>query len=165
MIVSNEELREISIKIERDGRAFYQRLSEHISDPVEKEFLEVMAKEEIQHEIQFKKMLDDKGERAYGWEGSDALGDMIQNRFQTDIFPPLDEILGQVEELQGIEKALDFAMEAEKIAAEFYGLLREACNNIEVKTLLVLLEKAEHEHLERVQQLREKYLKQASGSS
>jgi len=165
MLISNAELLQVSVKIERDGRAFYQKLSEHIDDPTEKAFLEEMAREEVQHEIQFKKMLDDKGERPYGWEGNDALGDLIQGRFQTDIFPPLDEIMGQAEELQGIEKALDFAVEAEKIAGEFYGLLREACNNIEVKTLLVLLEKAEYEHLERVQQLRAKYLKQASGSN
>ena len=55
-------------------------------------------------------------------------------------------------------------MEAEKVAGEFYGLLIEMCNNIEVKTMLVLLEKAEHEHLQRVLTLRKEFLNKSTES-
>ena len=162
MVISNKELLRISTKIEQDGRLFYAELAKLVDDPTVKDFLQVMAKEEIQHEIQFKKMLDDKGEQVYGWEENEGLRDMIDTQFQTDIFPPLDDIQDKTSQFRTIEKALDFAIEAEKVASEFYGLLRGMCNNIEVKTLLVLLEKAEYEHLERVLSLREEYLKKIS---
>jgi len=159
MIISNKELLRISTKIEQEGKHFYAELSTHMTDPTVKEFLQVMAKEEAQHEIQFKEMLDAKGEQVYGWEDDKGLRDIIDNRFQTDVFPPIGEIMEQASKLESIEKALEFALEAEKVSAEFYGLLGDICNNIEVKTLLVLLEKAEHEHLGRVQSLREEFLK------
>jgi rubrerythrin len=69
-----------------------------------------------------------------------------------------------VTKVKGIEKALDFAVEAETVAGEFYGLLIDMCNNIEVKTLLVLLQKAEHDHLERIQLLRKEFLKKSPES-
>jgi len=159
MEISNQELLEISLKIERDGRIFYEELSKFIEDSTIKEFILVMAREEVQHEKQFKKMLEDKGGSAYGWENQSELRQLIDNRFQTDIFPNLDEIFQQLPKFQGIQKALEFAIETEKVSSEFYGLLRETCRDYEVKTLLILLEKAEHEHLQRVQALKEHYLK------
>jgi len=164
MVISNKELLEISTKIERDGKLFYVELSKHVEDPTVKEFLQVMAKEEALHEVQFKQMLDEKGEQIYGWENQQGLRDLIDNEFQTDIFPPVDEVMEQSSKLKGLERALDFAVEAEKVAGEFYGLLIEMCNNIEVKTMLVLLEKAEHEHLQRVLTLRKEFLNKSTES-
>jgi rubrerythrin len=158
MVISNKELLGISTRIERDGRLFYMELSKHVDDPIVKEFLLVMAKEEALHEIQFKEMLEEKGDQIYGWEDNQGLRDMVDKEFKTDIFPAIEEIMEQATKIKGIEKALDFAVEAETVAGEFYGLLVDMCNNIEVKTLLVLLEKAEHEHLERVQFLRKEFL-------
>lgn len=159
MVISNKELLGISIQIERDGRLFYTELSKHVEDPTVKEFLQVMANEEALHELQFKQMLEEKGEQIYGWENHQGLRDLMNKEFKTDIFPSIDEIMEQVPKFTGIEKALDFAVEAETVAGEFYGLLIQMCNNIEVKTLLVLLEKAEHEHLLKIRSLREELLK------
>ncbi|HAK38224.1 MAG: ferritin family protein [Nitrospinaceae bacterium] len=158
MVISNKELLGISTRIERDGRLFYAELSKYAEDPTLKEFLQIMAKEEALHEIQFKEILEQKGDDVYGWEDHPGLRDLIDKEFLTDIFPSVDGIMEQASKLKGLEKALDFAVEAEKVAAEFYGLLAEMCNNIEVKTMLVLLEKAEHEHLQKVLSLRKEFL-------
>jgi len=139
-------------------QAFYAELSKYMEDPTVKEFLQVMAKEEALHEIQFKEILEQKGDDIYGWEDHPELRGLIDKDFLTDIFPSVDGIMEQASKLKGLEKALDFAVEAEKVAAEFYGLLAEMCNNIEVKTMLVLLEKAEHEHLQKVLSLRKEFL-------
>ncbi len=164
MVISNEELLEISTQIERDGRLFYLELSKHVDDPTVNEFLQVMAREEALHEVQFKEMLEKKGDQVYGWEDHQGLRDMMEKEFKTDIFPPIEEIMEHVTKVKGIEKALDFAVEAETVAGEFYGLLVDMCNNIEVKTLLVLLQKAEHDHLERIQLLRKEFLKKSPES-
>jgi len=59
--------------------------------------------------------------------------------------------------MEGIEKALEFALEAEKVSAEFYGLLGEACEDIDIKTQLIKLELAESEHLKKVEFLAKRF--------
>ena len=157
MIVSNQKLLEASIQIERAGKAFYAELSKYVKDPTAREFLKVMAQEEALHEEQFKELLAEKGDKEYGWEEEQKIRDLIDNQFKTDIFPPVDEIMSHVSEMEGIEKALEFAFEAEKVSAEFYGLLGEACEDIDIKTQLIKLEKAESEHLQKVEFLAERY--------
>lgn len=148
----------LSTKIEGEGKIFYNALANHIDDLEVKEFLLLMAREEASHEVQFRKLLDEKGDSQYGWENDSNLRDLINTHFQTDIFPRLDEIFKQLPKFQGIIKAMDFAVEAEKISCEFYGLLQESCTDIETKTFMILLEKIEQEHLERVESLRDRYL-------
>ncbi len=161
MNIHNKDLLELSTKIEGEGKDFYSALAEHIDDPEVKEFLLLMAREEANHEIQFRKLLDEKGDDPYGWENDPNLRNLINTHFQTDIFPQVDEIFEQLPKFQGIAKAMDFAVEAEKISCEFYGLLQESCTNIKTKTFMVLLEKVEQEHLERVESLRDRYLAQS----
>ncbi len=162
MNIENKELLVLSTKIEGEGKDFYNALAEHMDDPEVKEFLLLMAREEASHEIQFRKLLDEKGASQYGWENDPNLRNLINTHFQTDIFPRVDEIFKELPKFQGINKALDFAIEAEKISCEFYGLLQESCRDIETKTFMVLLEKIEQEHLERVELLRERYLANSS---
>lgn len=156
MNITNNELLEISLKIERGGKAFYDSLSGHVNDPEVKDFLATMSKEEALHEKQFIKMLETKGEEKYGWEENPSLRSFITENLETDIFPNLDEVFKHLSSFEGIQKAFDFAIETERVSHEFYGMLGELCSNYEVKTLLVLLEKAEIEHLQRITALREK---------
>ena len=104
MIVSNQELLEASTQIERAGKAFYAELSKYVKDPTAREFLKVMAQEEALHEEQFKELLADSGDKEFGWEGEQKLRDLIDDQFTTDIFPPVDEIMSHVSEMEGIEK-------------------------------------------------------------
>lgn len=158
MNIDNKELLLLSTKIEGEGKDFYTALATHIDDPEVKEFLLLMAREEASHEVQFRKLLEEKGGSQYGWENDPNLRSLIKTHFQTDIFPRVDEIFEQLPKFQGINKALNFAVDAEKISCEFYGLLQESCTDIETKTFMVLLEKVEQEHLERVELIRDRYL-------
>jgi rubrerythrin len=161
MDITNEELLEISTKIEREGKVFYSELAKHVEDPEVKDFLHTMAREEALHEKQFKTLLDAKDLSKFGWEKNDSLKKLVSGFYETDIFPSVDEIFEQLPNFEGIRKALDFALEAEKVSSEFYGLMQESCENIEGKTLLVLLEKAEQEHLEQVEIIRQRYLQKS----
>ena len=49
-------------------------------------------------------------------------------------------------------------MDAERIVGEFFRLLHNTCDDIEIKTLLTVLEKAECEHLERVKVFKTRFL-------
>ena len=158
MDLNNEELLEISLKLERDGKRFYTELAKTVQDPVLNDFFKLMAREEAQHEKQFKNLLDSKKGKKLGWENNSSLRDFIDREFQTDIFPSPEETLKELPSLGGIRKALDIAIESERIAGEFFQLLHASCNDIEIKTLLTILEKLEAEHLEKVLSLKKRFL-------
>lgn len=152
-LITDQQILEVSLKIEREGQAFYKELAEHIEDPTIKSFLSQMSKEEAQHEIHFKAILKRKGGKLYGWENQKELHDFL-DQFQTDIFPKLDEILDDSSKMASLQKAVDFAREAEKVSVEFYSLLGEYCEDLETKTALLLLEQAERDHLNYIEALR-----------
>ena len=158
MDINNEELLEISLKLERDGKRFYTELAKTVQDPLLNNFFKLMAREEAQHEKQFKNLLDSKKEKKLGWENNSSLRNFINREYQTDIFPSPKEILKELPSLGGIHKALDIAIESERITAEFFQLLHASCNDIEIKTLLTMLEKLEAEHLEKVLSLKKRFL-------
>jgi rubrerythrin len=160
MVVTNSELLELAVKIEREGQRFYAQLAKHVDDPKVQEFLNLMVKEEAAHETYFKKMLETDDD--YGWESDEGLKKLIAENFQTDIFPSLDETLNELPRFEGIEKAFDFAIEAEQVATEFYRILGNACNDIELKTNMLMLEKAEMEHCSVVETLKKRVLEKLS---
>ena len=115
-----------------------------------------MAEEEAAHEIHFKKILENEVD--FGWDKDEELKQLIEKNFQTDIFPPLEETLNQLPRFEGIEKAFNFAIEAENVSVEFYRLLGNACNDFDSKTNILLLEKAEREHCKVVETLKKRVL-------
>jgi len=159
-LITANEIFELSLKMEREGQAFYDALSQYTQDPIIKNFLQKMHKEEIQHEKLFRLMLEKKGEKLYGWEDKKELHDFIGEHFKTDIFPPLEDILQEDSKFKTLQKAVDFAVEAEMVAAEFYSLLGEFCEDLEAKTSILLLEQAENEHVKQVLAIKDKLLKQ-----
>lgn len=159
-LITDNEILELSLKMEREGQAFYQGLSQHLKDPTLKAFVQQMHKEEIQHEKLFKTMLSKKGEQLYGWEDKKDLQEFISENFTTDIFPPLEDIIQDGSKFENLQKAVDFAVEAEMVTAEFYSLLGDYCENLEAKTALLLLERAERDHIKEILSIKDKLLKQ-----
>lgn len=86
--ISDQVILEIALKIEREGHLFYKQLSKIIPAADVRQFMDHMAAEEIGHEQQFKKMLEIKSEKPYGWEDKPDVQEMVLKIFQTDIFPP-----------------------------------------------------------------------------
>ncbi len=156
-LITDSDILNIALKIEREGHIFYQKLSEMVPIPEIKDFLTQMAAEETRHERQFKKLIDDKSGKSYGWEDKADLRETIENLFQTDIFPNIEEFKSPDKQFPTVEEAIDFSIEAEMISMEFYKLLGDYCENLEAKTVLVMLEKAEMEHLNYMKTLSVKY--------
>ncbi len=159
-LITDKEILELSLKMEREGQAFYEKLGRHTQDSTIKKFAQQMHKEEVQHEKLFKTMLERKGEKPYGWEDKQELQDFISENFKTDIFPHLEDIIPEDAKFETLQKAVDFAIEAEMVSAEFYSLLGDFCENLEAKTALLILEKAEREHIKEVLAIKDKLLKQ-----
>ena len=151
MKVSNKELLEISVNIERGGQAFYEELPNHIADPFVKNYLLLMAKDEAHHEKQFEIILGEKGDQKYGWENSAALRELIDKHLKPGLFPLLEGILKNLSKFEGVQKALTIAQKCEELAVKFYGTLKENCEDFETKALLITLEAEEKSHCDYIQ--------------
>ncbi len=162
MKVSNKELLDISIKIEREAQAFYKELANHISDLFIKNYLLLMAKDEAHHEKQFEIILGEKGDQKYGWENSAALRELIDKHLKPGLFPPLGGLLENLPRFEGVHKALTISLRCEEIAVEFYGTLRKNCEDFETKTLLSTLEAEEKSHCDFIQAAIDHWEKQSS---
>ncbi len=151
MEVSNKELLDISVNIERETQAFYKELASHISDRIINNYLLLMAKDEARHEKQFESILGEKGSLEYGWENSAALRELIDKHLKPGLFPPLVGVLKNLSKFEGIQKALTISKKCEELTVKFYGTLRKYCNDFETKTLLSTLEAEEKSHCDFIQ--------------
>ncbi len=80
--------------------------------------------------------------------------------FLVQMPPPLVAV--QVEHLVLLvvsPEHVDHHLEAEMVSAEFYSLLGDFCDNLEAKTALLLLEKAERDHIKEVIAIKNKLQK------
>ncbi len=162
MKVSNKELLEISVNIEREAQAFYKELANHIADPFVKSYLLLMAKDEAHHEKQFESILGEKGDQKYGWETSTVLRELIDKHLKPGLFPPLGGMLKNLSEFEGVQKALTIAQKNEELAVKFYGALRENCEDFETKAILMTLESEEKSHCDFIRAAINHWEKQSS---
>ena len=146
MKVSNKELLDISVNIEREAQAFYEELASHISEPFITNYFLLMAKDEAHHEQEFEHILGEKGGQTYGWENSVALRELIDKHFKPGLYPPLEEMLNNLSKFEDIQKALAISQKCEELCVKFYRTLRENCEDFETKALLITLEAEEKSH-------------------
>lgn len=153
MPVSNKELLDISVNMEQEAQAFYQDLASHISEPIVKNYLLLMAKDEAHHENQFKNILEGKEHYKFGWEDCTALREMIDTRLKPGHLPKFEDLYEDLPGFESIQKALNFALIFEELAVEFYGAMREYCEDLETEVVLVVMESEEKSHRDYIQAL------------
>ena len=158
MEIKNEELFNICVKFEEEGRVFYKELANHVSEPVIKDYLLNISKDEAKHKEHFKKIsYGGKLSRKYGWEDKPDLHKLVDKNFKQGLFPKLNWNVGKFEGGEVIKIALGFAKKYEELSIEFYATLIKNCDDLETKVLLVDLECEEKAHLCYIQQLIENF--------
>ncbi len=157
MEIKNKELLNICVKFEEEGQVFYKELANHVSEPVIKDYLLIISKEEAKHKEHFKKILEEKGSRKYGWEDKPDLHKLVDKNFKQGLFPKLNWNVEKFERGEVIKIALGFAKKYEELSIEFYATLIKNCDDLETKVLLVDLECEEKAHLCYIQQLIENF--------
>ena len=153
MKVSNKELLDISVNLERGAQEFYRDIAGHISEPLVKNYLLLLAKDEAHHENQFEKIMRGKGERKFGWEGSAVLREMIDIRLKPGHLPKFEDLYEDLPGFEEIQKALNFGLICEELSIEFYGTLRKFCEDSEIKATLIAMESEEKSHRDYMQAL------------
>jgi rubrerythrin len=153
MEIKNKELLDLCEKFEEEGRVFYEELANHVSEPVIKDFLLIISKEETKHKEYFKKILKDKGSRKYGWEDEPDLHKLVDKKFKQGLLPELNWDLEKFEGGEVIKIALGFAKKYEELSIEFYTTLIKNCDDLRARALLIDLECEEKVHLYYIQHL------------
>ncbi|MFQ5444343.1 MAG: ferritin family protein [Nitrospinales bacterium] len=159
--MTKQEILEIALKIEREEKQFFIELAKHVVKGKIKNFLLELAKESDGHEEEIKKLLGGNREKTYNRTNQKRNREFIETHFQTDILPSLEDIFIMAPEFQNIEKVLDFAAEKERVTAEFFWTLCQYCENFETKIALVQLEKIEYQHLDKIESIRDDYIKKS----
>lgn len=157
MEIKNEELLDICLKSEEGGRVFYRELANHVSEPVIKDSLLILSKEEAKHKEYFNKILEEKGSRKYGWEDKPELYKLLDKNFKQGFFSELNWSSEKLEGDEVIKIALGFAKKYEEQSIEFYATLTKNCDDLETKDLLLDLECDERVHLYYIQHLIENF--------
>jgi rubrerythrin len=139
---------EFAVKTEELGTKFYQQLARKFSDqPEMKELFELLAKDEVIHERQFRKLLEktppDEGVST-GPE-FDYLRAMSLSRF----FMGKDGLKKRCKKIKDQKDALGIAFELEKATLQYYSAMREVLGANETLDAVIEAEKA---HLAKVMQ-------------
>ena len=157
MEIINEELFDICEKFEEEGRVFYKELANHVSEPLIKDFLLIISKEEAKHKEHFKKILEEKGSRKYGWEDKPDVNILADKIFKLSLFSELNWNSEKLEGDKVVKTALGFAKNYEEQSIEFYATLIKNCDDLETKDLLIDLKCEEKVHLYYIQHLIENF--------
>ena len=153
MEIKNKELLDICIKFEEEGRIFYEELANCVSEPVIKDFLLIIYKEEAKHKEYFKKILEERGSRKFGWEDNPELYKFVDRKFKQDLFSKLNWSLEKFEGGEIFRVALGFAKKYEELSIELYATLINNCDDLEIKARLSDMECEEKTHLYYIQHL------------
>ncbi|MGP0628852.1 ferritin-like domain-containing protein [Nitrospina sp. 32_T5] len=146
MDIASQELLEVSTELEEKVQELYRNVAGRIDDPVVKNYLLLMARDEAHHEKHFEDMLGTEESRHCAWNHSPKLRELIDTQIQKKLFPMVDHMLDRMHDSVDIPKALEVCLKCEEMSVEFYGLMRASCEDVETKSVLIELESEEKSH-------------------
>jgi rubrerythrin len=139
---------EFAVKTEELGTKFYQQLALKFSDQPElKELFELLAKDEVMHEAQFRRLL----EKTPPDEGVSTGPEFQYLRAMSlsQFFMGQDGLKKKCREIEDKDDALGIAFELEKATLQYYSAMREVLGANDTLDGVIEAEKA---HLTKVMQ-------------
>ena len=123
---TGNQMLEMAIQMEQDGRAFYLAAANHALGPEAAELFQLLAADETAHEQTFRDMLDetqgsDKWGESYEGEHTAYIEALLRSR----VLPSAEEAERLVGQSADARHALDFALQFEKDSVLFYDAMAE----------------------------------------
>jgi rubrerythrin len=150
---SINEVIEIAVKIEEDGQAFYSRYA--LISPSEKikKAFEFMAFEEQKHFNVFKEMLKIAGgpEKEKIYEGDNEL--YLKSISREAVFNNGDNTQDLILKAKDAFKALDIAIELEKVSIEFYQSIKQYIKGDGRDKINIIIDE-ENSHIDTINKLK-----------
>ncbi len=143
------EAYKIARKIEKDGREFYEKLYESVSEPKVKETLGFLKREEGKHLAFFEEKLDQMREKKEDYFEEDDILDSME----FGIYKPYQQDLEKLEDiLNNVKRALKLGIKIEERSINFYKACKEKVASLEAKDQLQLIIEEETKHKARIEE-------------
>jgi rubrerythrin len=147
------EVFDIAIKIEENGKRFYERGQQIIKDHEVQKLFEELAREEVKHKEKFQTLKNELPSSA----GSGAVFDpnheldlYIKMMADQHVFISSESVEAQLDRIKDARDALKMAVEFEKDSVIFFLTMQEATEGTKGKELIGSLVKEEQGHLRRL---------------
>jgi rubrerythrin len=147
------EVFDIAIKIEENGKQFYDRSREIIKDPEVQKLFAELAQEEIKHKEKFTTLKSElPASTASGavFDPDHELDLYLKMMADQHVFISSDGVEAQLGRIKSATDALKMAVEFEKDSVIFFLTMQDATEGVQGKALIGSLVKEEQEHLRRL---------------
>jgi rubrerythrin len=147
------EVFDIAIKIEENGKHFYDRSREIIKEPEVKKLFEELAQEEVKHKEKFKTLKSQLPASAASgavFDPNQELDLYIKMMADQHVFISSESLEAQLGGIKDAKDALRLAVEFEKDSVIFFLTMQEATEGAKGKEFIGSLVKEEQEHLRRL---------------
>lgn len=151
-LYSSNELLEMALKIEEDGKKFYKYLAEKSKEKEKKEFFSYLSAQEEEHAKDFKELSKGLIEEtdAESWEeASKYIRSVVENK----IFPSVEEMIERSKHIP-VDEILDFAISVEKETVIFYEELYDLVKGEKSKEILSKIIREEVSHVRKLSRLK-----------
>jgi rubrerythrin len=147
------EVFDIAIKIEENGKRFYDQSREIIKDPVVQQLFAELAQEEIKHKEKFttlKSQLPASADAGSVFDPDHELDLYLKMMADQHVFISSENVDAQLGKIQNATDALKRAIEFEKDSVIFFLTMQDATEQAQGKEFIGSLVKEEQEHLRRL---------------
>lgn len=147
------EVFKVGIKIEENGKAFYEKAQEVIDNPEIKELFQELAREEVGHKKKFEELLGRLPPRAAEstvWDPDNETDAYIKMMADQHVFVGGESIEAQVSHLKNVKDALKLAINFEKDSVIFFLAIQDATDEAKGREFIGQLVKEEQQHLRRL---------------
>ena len=147
------EIFDVAIKIEENGKRFYDRSREIIKDPDVKKLFEELGQEEVKHKEKFqtlKSQLPSGPGACSVFDPNHELNLYINMMADQHVFTADESVEAKLAGIKDAQDALKLAVEFEKDTVIFFLSMQDATEGAKDKEFIGTLVKEEQEHLRRL---------------
>lgn len=150
VLFTGNQMLEIAIQMEQDGRAFYLAAADNTAAGGAAELFRVLADEEAAHERTFRNMLEetqgsDRWSESYEGEHTGYIQALLHSR----VLPSAEEGERLAAQSANARDALEFALRFEKDSVLFYGAMMEFAKGPDTDTVAEIVAE-EKRHVARI---------------
>jgi len=146
------EVFDIAVKVEENGKRFYEEAVKVIDDPEIRDLFKDLAQQEVEHRQKFlsiKKELPPQASQSTVFDPNNEMSAYVQVTADNHVFIKGD-FEAKLAEVKDARSALRMAMEFEKDSVIFFLTIQDATDGQKGKQFIGELVKEEQEHLRRL---------------
>lgn len=151
MKIKAEEFYQFAIKIETDGREFYERLAERFSGEIAI-FFRDLAAQEGEHEHLFTRMAKRLNRYTPNEFFSDEYFSYLRALTESDVFAE-DRVASEIRSLEHVQGALEFALRRERESIRYYDALAHWVHPADMHLMEAIIAE-ERSHVEQLEAMK-----------